>query len=84
MRKACFGQDLLDSYEDDITEFKEEYVKAGLSITMKTHILFLLMSYTFVRSMERVLVTSPNKPGKYLLFDRSKFQTSFLHSHNLF
>ena len=40
MRKACFGQDLLDSYEDDIAKFKEEYVKAGLSITMKAHILF--------------------------------------------
>ena len=40
VRKSCFGQDLLDSCEDDVARFKDEYVKAGLSITTKAHILF--------------------------------------------
>ena len=40
VRKACFGQDLLDSYENDVAECKEAYVKTGMSITTKAHILF--------------------------------------------
>ena len=40
VRKSCFGEELEDSYVDDIAEFKEEYVKTKMSITTKIHIIF--------------------------------------------
>ena len=40
VRKSCFGEDLEKSYIEDINEFKEEYVKTGMSITTKIHIIF--------------------------------------------
>ena len=40
VRKSCFGQELEESYVDDIAEFKEEYVKTKMSITTKIHIIF--------------------------------------------
>ena len=66
VRKSCFGQDLVDSYEDNVAHFKDEYVKAGMCITMKAHII-LNMLLTSVRSMERAWDIIPNKPGKYVI-----------------
>ena len=40
VRKSCFGMDLEESFEEDIAAFKEAYVKVGLSVTTKAHILF--------------------------------------------
>ena len=40
VRKSCFGEDLKKSYIDDLHEFKEEYIKTGMSITTKIHIIF--------------------------------------------
>ena len=40
VRKSCFGEDLETSYKDDINEFREEYLKTGMSITTKIHIIF--------------------------------------------
>ena len=40
VRKSCFGEDLGKSYVDDLHEFKEEYIKTGMSITTKIHIIF--------------------------------------------
>ena len=41
VRKACFGQDLsIDTVEADVERFKDAYVKTGMSITTKAHILF--------------------------------------------
>ena len=40
VRKSCFGEDLEKSFEDDIDEFKDAYVKTGMSVTTKIHIIF--------------------------------------------
>ena len=40
VRKACFGQELLDSYEEDIIFFKEAWLKLDIDMFLKVHILF--------------------------------------------
>ena len=40
VRVACFGHDLLESYIDDIKEFKDAYVLLGINVTTKAHIIF--------------------------------------------
>ena len=40
VRKACFGEDLLDSYIDDIAEFEAAYMKLEINVTSKAHIIF--------------------------------------------
>ena len=40
VRVACFGQELLDSYVDDIEQFKAAYMLLGINVTTKAHIIF--------------------------------------------
>ena len=40
VRKACFGNELLDSYREDIEKFKAAYVLLGIKVTTKAHIIF--------------------------------------------
>lgn len=37
---ACFGEDLLDSFESDIAFFKDMYMNLGIPMCVKPHILF--------------------------------------------
>ena len=39
VRKACFGQELLDSYKEDIIFFKEAWLKLDIDMFLKMHIL---------------------------------------------
>ena len=40
VRKSCFGEDLLDSYVEDIANFKAAYLNLGINVTSKAHIVF--------------------------------------------
>ena len=40
VRKACLGEELLDSYVDDIEKFKAAYMLLGINVTTKAHIIF--------------------------------------------
>ena len=40
VRKACFGQKLSDTYEQDIEFFKEAWLKLDHDMFLKLHILF--------------------------------------------
>ena len=40
VRKSMFGQELVGDYAGDVAEFKNEYIKTGMSITTKAHIVF--------------------------------------------
>ena len=37
---ACFGDELLDTYKDDIIIFKDIYMNLGIEMCVKPHILF--------------------------------------------
>ena len=49
VRKSCLGQEVLDSHEEDIAKFKEAYLKLGINITTKAHIVFEHISDFFKR-----------------------------------
>ena len=49
VKKSCLGQDVIDSYEEDIAKFKEAYLKVGINITTKAHIVFEHIAEFFKR-----------------------------------
>ena len=49
VRKSCLGQDVLPSHEEDIAKFKEAYLKLGINITTKAHIVFEHIAEFFKR-----------------------------------
>ena len=40
VRKNCFGQELVDTYKQDIIFFKETWEKLDIDMFLKMHILF--------------------------------------------
>ena len=49
VRISCLGQDHLPSYEEDIAKFKEAYLKLGINITTKAHMVFEHIAEFFKR-----------------------------------
>ena len=49
VRKSCLGQVALDSYEQDIANFKAAYLKLKIPITTKAHIVFEHIAEFFKR-----------------------------------
>ena len=49
VRISCLGQDHLPSYAEDIAKFKEAYLKLGINITTKAHMVFEHIAEFFKR-----------------------------------